>query len=550
MPTPAAHRKVIGAASLVVVALAHVPMLWIYSRSLLALPQYEYILALPVFAGILIYSRARYLGSLVPGSLLPSFGLFFVAASFLAAAVVFDSPWLGAISSLWALLAGCYCWGGSRFMRAALPAWCVLWLVVRLPMEYDTKLVQTLQSVAAAHGSVLLHLLGQPHILSGNVVETPHKVYAVEEACSGVQSLFAITACTVFFVLFSRMSWWRSLLLLAVGWWWVWAANVARVVLVAYLNSQFDIPIDTGWMHDVLGVGLFALTLGLIYSSGRFLWFLFPYGIFGRRDGIDTERLEPTAVDHEAAPTRFPSLAATPLSSVFLFLFYLALTTFLWLPQLRVPAIVASPDLLNGLSEKAVLESFNGWELIPYSYNREERRTDSQWGANSQAWRYRKGERVLVISVDYPFMGWHDLATCYDNNGWLLNAREQNPIAGSQSSPKLAAAPGVSLRMQKPVEKDFGFVLFQVFNARLDPMPVPETNVFKTLGTRIRSYRERLATMGASGADLNSQSQTFQVQLFIQDRAPLSEQEEQDLRQLYARFRDQLLVRLANAPPQ
>lgn len=537
----------LGVLSLVLIAASHLPIVWQYCSSLLSLPQYEYILALPVFAGILLYSRVMYLGALTPGVSWGTALLFLLAATTIVTAAVFDSPWLGTIAALWALMATSYAWGGRRFVSAALPAWLVLWLMIRIPMEYDVRLVQSLQSIAAQRASVLLHLLGEPHILQGNIVETPLKRYAVEEACSGVQSLFAITACTVFFVLWSRMSWWRSLLLLAVSWWWVWAANVARVVMVTYLNSNYDIPIDTGWMHDALGLALFGLTLGLIYSSGRFLWFLFPYGIFGRRDGIDPQTLQPTNPDSESEPTRFPRLAETPLSSVVLLVFYLGIAVIIWLPQLRLPAVTASPGDLEVLGAGVAPASSGEWVLVPDSYEHEQRSADSQWGAHSKRWRYSRKGRDLIVSLDYPFLGWHELATCYIGSGWTVDTRSVVDVASVHIGPSTVGNGGgkfVSLKIRRPVENDFGIVAYQLFNNKLDPLPVPDPNVFRMLSHRFQSYRERLATLGASGSDLNSQTQSFQLQVFLQDHLPLSEQDERDVRQLLVRFHLQLAAEL------
>lgn len=549
-----AFYQIRGAVGLLFIGLAHLPILWNYCVALIALPQYEYILALPVFAAILVYSRTCHLGPLRSGGTWATFGFFLVSAAGVVLATVFDSPWLGAIAALWALLACAYAWGGATLTKAFLPAWCVLWLLVRLPMDSDTQLVQNLQSIAAARASVLLHLIGQPHILQGNVIETPEKAYAVEDACSGVQSLFAITACTVFFVLWSRMSWWRSLLLLAVAWWWVWAANVARVVIVTYFNSNYDLPIDEGWMHDALGVALFALTLALVYSSGRILWFFLPFGIFGGRDGIDTDLLAPSAVDKLSIPTRLPPLSSTPLASVWLSLFYLVVVGFLVLPQLRIPEASASPTRLDSLEERNAPPQAGSWLLVPGSFRFEERKVDSQWGARSRSWRYHKGSRELIVSVDYPFMGWHDLGTCYAANGWSLLSREHLPFSedsgrGGDAAAAIAASQGVVMRLQKPVENDYGLVLFQLFNGRMQPLPVPQTNVIKVLAERLRGYRERLATLGASGSDLNSQTQTFQIQLFLQDHAPLTQQDERELRQLFVGFRSQLAATLNASPP-
>jgi exosortase len=538
--------------AILLIAFAHLPILYVYSKSLLALPQYEYILALPVFAGVLVYSRAWRLGPVSRGATGPAVALFLLSAALVCVATVFDSPWLGAISGLWAMLAAVYAWGGRKLAIACLPAWIVLWLIVRLPFDSDTRLIQELQSIAARRASILLHNIGQPHILQGNVIETPEKVYAVEEACSGVQSLFAITACTVFFVLWSRMAWWRSLLILVVAWWWVWAANVARVILVTYLNTNYNIPVDTGWMHDALGLGLFGVTLLLIYSSGRFLWFVLPFGILGKRDGIDTEQLAATKAGQDISPTNLPRVTETSLASAWLILLYLSVVCFLLLPQIRVPTATASPTRLESLDANFAVPEAAGWVLVPGSHQREERKRDSQWGAYSQAWRYRKGERELIVSIDYPFMGWHDLGTCYSGSGWGLNSREHTPFepgATADSPADGTGGTGVILRMQKPAEKDFGIVLFQVFNGRMTPLSPPHSNVFKILAERLGRYQERLSTLGAAGSDLNSQTQTFQIQIFLQDHAPITPQDERDLRQLYTSFRARLAGTLGGGDP-
>lgn len=528
-------RALVG---LVLVLAAHLPILWRYCDSLISLPQYEYILALPIFAAVLIYSRARDLGILAPGAWVTSAALFVVSAGMLLVSGVFDSPWLGAISSLAAWIAGVYALGGGRLTWATVPAWLVLWLMIRLPFASDLWLVQSLQTLAAQKASTILHLIGQPHLLDGNVVETPLKRYAVEEACSGVQSLFAITACTVFFVLWSRMSWWRSLLILGIAWWWVWAANVARIVIVTYFNSNFDWPIDKGWMHDALGIALFAATLGLVVSSGHLLWFILPYGIFGGRDGTDQPAVQPHIAD-ELHPTRLPAFNKTFFASIFLVLLYSVALVLLWGPQLRVPKPSASPGQLNLLEESFAPQEVAGWRLVPGSHRLEERDLDSQWGARSQNWTYEKNGRRLIVSLDYPFLGWHELGVCYHFGGWTFDSRdvvEFSKIApGAKNGGDFDRV--VETKMRRKLDHDYGFLIYQCFNNRREPMPIPESNVFVMLKNRLSDYRKRVATLGATGGERHDQAETYQLQVFIQDKNPLLPQDYADMRQLFASYR-------------
>ncbi|MCE9608419.1 MAG: exosortase U [Planctomycetia bacterium] len=529
-------------------ALAHLPILWSYASSLYSLPQYGYILTLPVFATVLAYSRVRHLGTLTPGNFWVSFGWFISAALLLATSSVFDSPWLGGISSFWAMTAIGYALGGRRLLVAILPSWVMLCLAIRLPMLLDEQLVQVLQSIAARRASALLHYIGQAHILDGNVVETPTKRYLVEEACSGIQSLFAITACTVFYILWTRMSWWRAILILVVSWFWVWTANVARIVLVAYLNSTMGLPVDKGWMHDALAVGLFALTLGLIVSSAHLIWFFLPYGIFGGRDGSEE------SADADAStldgPTRLSPPKQTIFASPFFQVFYAALLLFIWLPQLRIPNATASPVQLNGLEESFAPESFKGWTRAAEGFQSLQRKDDSQWGAHSQSWRYRKGNKKIIVSLDYPFLGWHELATCYAADGWTIDQRLVVPVPEIPGKPE-AINPGerfVNTSMRRPEQNDYCFVVYQCFNDRRMPIPVPEGNIFRLLSDRLKTYRRRLATLGASGSGMNDQVRTYQLQVILQDLAAPTETDRLETVALFMHFRGLLHSTLTPLP--
>src|SRR5436853_413288 len=81
------------------------------------------------------------------------------------------------------------------------PAWFFLWLLIPPPLNLDQRLVTRLQTFTARQSSRLLDQLGVLHVMQGNVVVIPHKHLLVEEACSGINSLFSMLACTLFFVL-------------------------------------------------------------------------------------------------------------------------------------------------------------------------------------------------------------------------------------------------------------------------------------------------------------------------------------------------------------
>ena len=132
-----------------------------------------------------------------------------------------------------------YAVGGARLFRAALPAWLLLWLIIPPPFELDRQLILWLQSLTTRWASAVLDFLGQYHVLAGNVVEIGGRRLFVEEACSGVNSLFSAAACTLFFVFLVRRPPLHAALLLAASVGWVLAANVVRVAGIAYVLARW-----------------------------------------------------------------------------------------------------------------------------------------------------------------------------------------------------------------------------------------------------------------------------------------------------------------------
>src|SRR5205807_2642759 len=105
----------------------------------------------------------------------------------------------------------------------------------------------------------VLDLVGVYHVLAGNVVEVGGRPLLVEEACSGIHSLFAVLAVTWFYAGWTRRAPLPAgvLLVAAVGW--VLAANVTRVVAVAWADDAWGLDLATGWAHDALGLLLFGM---------------------------------------------------------------------------------------------------------------------------------------------------------------------------------------------------------------------------------------------------------------------------------------------------
>lgn len=517
--------------------LAHLPVLATYTSRLLAYPHYEFAALLPVAVLILLIPRLRGAGTLTPGRwwvYLPAISL---AMLLMVSSVVLDSPWFGAVSALVALGSVIYGVGGRRLFMRLLPAWALLWLAVRLPLSMDQHLTVWLQTKAAGLASTLLSKFGVLHVLEGSVVEVPGQSFMVEGVCSGIQSLFAITACTLFFVLWARRPWLRSLLVLFCAWGWVWVANVARVVSVTFLAGEWGWPVDKGWPHYILGSTLFAICLALIVSTDRLLLFFLPEGLFTReRAGFADDDVQRPLPDY--GKTRLPNLSRTWVVCRPILALYVVFALFQWLPVWSVAQPI--PVAMESLGADTLPKQWNGWEQVAFDV--EQREGGSQWGEFSQIWYYQAGLKKVVVSVDYPFRGWHELSICYRGAGWAIENREVVPYAGNVMT--FEGDRCVSLDIEKGKASRHAHVLFSIFNDRQEPLMAPEQQ-FNTVRKRISDFGERLRSLGAAGGRTGDDVQSFQIQLIMQGYGPIKDAEREQAHAFFSHVRGLLTPRIA-----
>jgi len=149
-------------------------------------------------------------------------------------------------------------------------------LTVRPPLEADNLAIQKLQVMTSKLASNFLNAMQIDHILSGVIIQ-PMKGPAllVEEACSGVQSLFAVMFMASFIGASKRYSVVRSVLLMGTGVFWALLMNTCRVLAIAIGQVRFGVDLTTGWQHDVVGYLAMGLSIPFLLSTDRFIQFAF-----------------------------------------------------------------------------------------------------------------------------------------------------------------------------------------------------------------------------------------------------------------------------------
>ncbi len=145
-----------------------------------------------------------------------------------------------------------------------------LWLLaVPLPPGPLTTLTLALRDQTTVSVLTALHWLGYPVVRHGNILEFPHCIVGVEDACSGIRSLLACTFTGLFIAgLLLRGLWPRLLFVLGCGALAVVANFFRSLTLCLLLNAGLDIA---GTWHDVTAYVVLGGTTVIMYGAAVWL---------------------------------------------------------------------------------------------------------------------------------------------------------------------------------------------------------------------------------------------------------------------------------------
>lgn len=516
------------------VAAAFVPLLVSYYWRLWELPHYQFFpLALAGAYWLARRDRPVAASSTAPVDRRAAGPLLFVGLLAVTAAVALDSPWLALPA---ALLVGGGCAvdrGGAAELRRLVPAALMVLITLRPPMGFDDRLIKLLQQLTARSASIVLDFFGVVHALSGNVIEIPGRRLLVEEACSGVNSFFSATACVLFYVLWNRRGWIGSLLLFLSIPFWVVFANTLRVVAVAVLRYRWNIAADEGRLHDALGIAVFLLAVGMIISTERLLRF---YGEILERDvtAPPAAPVAPTISSPSSDSERKWRIAGVAAA---LLLLLQAPAAF---GRLSGVATEWRMPPLAEFGEALVPERLGSWRRM--KYETVERDRNSPLGRQSQVWSLAAADTKGVLSLDYPFAGWHELAECYEAQGWRIERR------GVLTDPKGSSAPFVEVVFRQDQTGRYGLLEFALVTPGGEPYEVRTRGEFDEWRDRAaQRFRDLLHFRLTTDATLPADRTTYQVQFFADSYAPISDEQAVAARQAFLAFRRLTTDRLKTA---
>jgi exosortase len=178
---------------------------------------------------------------------------------------------VGSVGSLVILLCGWRVFWAYFFPIAYLV------MMIPLPKQFEENfLTLPLQRYASASGEAVIAAFGIPIVRDGNVLRIPAMDLLVEEACSGIRSLFSLSALSVAMVFLFDKRWWEKILLIALTPPIAVLANVIRVSSTGLLAEWVSKDIATGFLHYFHGLGVFLVGMVMLLVSAWIIRTLIP----------------------------------------------------------------------------------------------------------------------------------------------------------------------------------------------------------------------------------------------------------------------------------
>lgn len=405
---------------------------------------FQYIpLVLVVILG-LAYQRHDGIIALPQGRL--TMGLLGTALAILTTAAIIPSSWLGAIAVALLTIAFLRCLrqhNGSSLVYLAIP----LLLFIRLPQVRTQALIVRLQIITTDLSSVVLDFLGIPNFVQGNTISLVDRQLFVDEACSGVRSLFTLMFFALVLLVYRKRSAWLTPLMLAVAVALAVFGNLVRVTSIALAQALFGYDLATGFEHEILGHGTLLLSMLLMLSADRLIESFFHFiDLSGERDNVvisswnyfftpsgGERRFKGNVTGHEQGIGNNHRLIIKAVASVSVVMALVMLVSKSY-AYINRPQLVADGQLL--IDPKAQFFDLTEIpiEVVSHQiYRNSGGETDERLGKNADIFTCKLLGRPGEFVISQPYVGWHELTYCYQSIGWTQKLRRNVEVPNSRA---------------------------------------------------------------------------------------------------------------------
>lgn len=449
------------------------------------------------------------------------------AAFLVAASVWLRSGWVGTMAALFVWWGGVELLGGRDARRAWRPAAILSWMLLQLPFGLDRTLIIAMQKIASTMASGWLDLQQIANAVTGVVIRTPQNDYLVEEACSGVNSLFAAATVGLFWVLYQRYGWIRSAIFLAVVACWVVLTNAVRVWAIVYADVRHGVDLTSEPGHTILGLLTFAGALALAASTDALFAFVLPTLIRGGPD--EPERRGPSTV-----PTTVRNVALGVGLVVFL---GLSLGMFRSREVTVAEGNLTDASLMPTFDDGSMPSRIGLWQRA--DHRRIERDPSNAFGLISETFTYANGDEKVLISLDGPYDSWHDLGYCYGAIDWQLRDSQNIDLATAAGETPMRC---VELNLYRG-EGDRALVMYTAMDSlgRVVDPPASHGSVLRNLTNRLGISDAQQTVSGEPAIP-----PIYQVQLFVEGGRELSPEVRASIDRLYDVIRRRMTAMLGS----
>lgn len=352
--------------------------------------------------------RVRLAGFGAWGNLLAIFVASFIHSSWLAHAIC--------VTALLFWMLGKF---GNLSITRMLGICGLLLITVPFPFNGDHELVRMLQRISALACSCMMDAMNILHVRMGNILEITDKQLLVEEACSGVDSQYALMAVAGVLLLIGRASLWVSIATIVTVPIWAILGNILRIFSIVLGAEYLGIDLSTGWQHTLLGLVAFALAAWAHWSSVQFL------------NWIEWTVCTPSTALISTAPELLRTTTST-VPNVSRVGISVACIALLFAP---IGWVYVSGSIFRNslpLLDENLIASLPGEQsrlpklLSPrkVGFDTKLRERGHMDGQCSRAWRVSSVHGLQLMSIDLPFRGAHPLWVCYSNTGWNLTSEQ------------------------------------------------------------------------------------------------------------------------------
>ena len=446
--------------------------------------------------------------------------------------VALYSSWLAHLALL--MLVFAWCLGKfANLSTLRILGICGLMAVTLPPPNNGDKLVvQSLQSLSTTVSSLLMDVTHILHVQSGNVIDIDSKSLFVEEACSGVDSQYALMAVAGTLLLVGRAGLFVSLITIVTVPTWAILGNLLRIYSIVIGIEYVGIDLSAGVLHTVLGLVTFSLAAWAHWSSVQFLnWLSLVYSDApdGLRRSAKTRAM--TCEGVEAMSRMLPRWSLV-LPSILLFVTPVLIATALFsqLDSMSLPKLTA--DVATTLPSKNDLpRSQIGGSHVEFST--QERGRNDLMGQHSRAWSFLNEDVKQTLSLDLPFRSWHELSVCYQLTGWTDLGREMIHVAGSGSKMDW---PFFEVRLEN-ADGEFAVLHYSHFLKNGDPFVYSQSDARDGYGDR--NTRWIVPTILKQLRQLQERDPvTFQFQLLSRTTEPATDAQIAQFRSLFLEARE------------